>query len=158
MDAILDRFDAVKFEPTRQEVLNELRRIYPQYLGEIDTIAALNVELSFRSFSKYLYWKRNEQFGFNALDNLVAEFGVNPAVVMIADVMKSTPKKLWRRDTWSVQGRPRKLHSGNSRAQGCRSGSGLSVHLSMNVDKWTSPGKVPRASRDACHRENTEVY
>lgn len=93
LEAILDRVDAIRFEPTKAEVINRMREIFPENEDLIDLLAELPTMPSLRTLVKARCWQTSKHL--NLLEELLAECGVPEPVAQLAQIMESSPEQEW---------------------------------------------------------------
>ncbi len=76
--AVLDRLDAITFEPTKAEILAKMRQIWPSETELIDLLATLPTKPSLRTMEKALRWQQSKHL--DLAEELLAECGVPAAV------------------------------------------------------------------------------
>lgn len=93
LEAILDRCDAIVFEPTKAEVVNRMREVFPGSVDLIDLLAELPAMPSLRILIKACCWQKSMHL--NLIEELVAECGVPEPVARLAQIMESCPEQEW---------------------------------------------------------------
>jgi hypothetical protein len=93
LEAILDRVDAIRFEPTKAEVINRMREIFPADESLIDLLAELPAMPSLRTLVKAHCWQKSKHL--NLIEELLAECGVPEPVARLAQIMESSPEEQW---------------------------------------------------------------
>ena len=91
--AILDRFDAVEFAPTKNEIIARMRCIFPEEQNLINLIADLPALPSLRTLVKARQWKRSRHLSLT--EELLAECGVPEPVSHLAQIIESFPDSEW---------------------------------------------------------------
>lgn len=93
LEAILDRVDAIRFEPTKAEIISRMRALWPDDEDLIDLLAELPAMPSLRTLDKARRWQRSAHL--NLIEELLAECGVPVPVAQLAQVMESFPEREW---------------------------------------------------------------
>lgn len=93
LEAILDRVDAIRFEPTKQEVLSKMREIFSEHEDLIDLLAELPAMPSLRTLIKAIGWQKSRHL--NLMEELLAECGVPAPVAQLALIMETQPEAAW---------------------------------------------------------------
>ncbi len=91
--AILDRCDAIEFEPTKSEVIAQMRAIFPEDGALIDLLAELPAIPSLRTLVKARKWQKSKHL--NLIQELLDECGVPEPVAQLAQIMESLPQSQW---------------------------------------------------------------
>ena len=91
--AILDRCDAIRFAPTKSEIIDRMREIFPEDEKLIDLIAELPVLPTLRTLLKARQWARSKHL--NLIEELYAECGVPKAIRTLTDIMETRPEREW---------------------------------------------------------------
>lgn len=91
--AILDRCDAVEFDPTKAEVIARMREVFPDDNELVDQIAELPALPSLRTLVKARQWKKSKHLNLD--EELLAECGVPEAVAHLARIIQTVPKSKW---------------------------------------------------------------
>lgn len=91
--AILDRCDAIEFEPTKTEILRRMREIFPDDNALIDLLAELPALPSLRTLVKARNWQKSKHL--NLIQELLDECGVPEPVTQLAQIMESVPESQW---------------------------------------------------------------
>jgi hypothetical protein len=93
LEAILDRVDAIRFEPTKREVIDRMREVFPANENLIDLLAELPAMPSLRTLVKARCWQKSKHL--NLIEELLAECGVPPAVAHLAEIIAACPENEW---------------------------------------------------------------
>jgi hypothetical protein len=93
LEAIRDRVDAIRFEPTKAEIINRMREIFPENEDLIDLLVELPAMPSLRTLVKARYWQKSKHL--NLIEELLAECGVPAPVARLAQIMESFPEEQW---------------------------------------------------------------
>ena len=91
--AILDRCDVIYFDPTKTEVINRMREIFPEDGHLIDLIAELPVLPSLRTLVQARQWARSKHL--DLLEELCDECGVPQPVSTLINIMQNHPDEQW---------------------------------------------------------------
>jgi hypothetical protein len=93
VDAILDRCDAIRFEPTKVEIIARMREIFPESVDLIDLIAELPALPSLRTLVHAREWQESEDL--NVVEELLSECGESPEVTLLVQIMEAHPEHEW---------------------------------------------------------------
>jgi hypothetical protein len=93
LEAILDRCDAIRFEPTKVEIIARMRALWPEDQALIDLLAELPVMPSLRTLDKARRWARSPHL--DLMEELLAECGVPEPVVRLVEIMETVPADEW---------------------------------------------------------------
>jgi hypothetical protein len=93
LEAILDRVDAIHFNPTKAEILARMRELWPDDEDLIRLLAELPIRPSLRTLEKARRWKRSAHL--NLIEELLAECGVREPVTRLVQIMTTFPKEQW---------------------------------------------------------------
>jgi len=93
LEAILDRVDAIRFAPTKAEVIARMRVLWPEDEELIELLTELPTMPSLRTLDKARRWKRSKHL--NLIEELLAECGVPESVTRLARIMESCPEEHW---------------------------------------------------------------
>lgn len=93
LEAILDRVDAIRFEPTKFEIIGRMRQLWPEDEDLIELLAELPAMPSLRTLDKARRWKRSAHL--NLIEELLAECGVPEPVARLAQFMRRCPESEW---------------------------------------------------------------
>ena len=91
--AILDRFDAIEFEPSKAEVISRMRELFPDEGELIDLLAELPAMPSLRTLVKAQRWNASRHLSL--VEELLAECGVPEPVRALVQIMESAPENEW---------------------------------------------------------------
>ena len=91
--AVLDRCDAIEFAPSKAEVIQRMREIFPDDGDLIDLLAELPTTPSLRTLVKARRWQKSRHL--NLRQELLDECGVPEPVAHLAHIMQSTPRDKW---------------------------------------------------------------
>lgn len=93
VEAILDRCDAVWFEPTKVEIIARMRDVFPENSDLIELIAELPAMPSLRTLVHAREWQKSEDL--NVVEELLSECGVSNEVSQLVEIMQSFPEGEW---------------------------------------------------------------
>jgi hypothetical protein len=93
VEAILDRCDAIRFEPTKAEIIARMRALFPEDWELIDLIAELPALPSLRTLVKARKWAKSQEL--NVIEELLDECGVSAEVAALVQIMESHPEHEW---------------------------------------------------------------
>lgn len=93
VEAILDRCDAIRFEPTKPEIIAHMREVFPDNQDLIDVIAELPTVPSLRTLTHALDWQRSDDL--NVVEELLSECGVSPEISQLVEIMQTSPEREW---------------------------------------------------------------
>lgn len=93
LEALLDRFDAIAFQPAKTEIIARMHALYANEGPLIDLIASLAVLPTLRTLVKARTW--NESKHLDVIEELLSECGVSAAVATLADIMEQHPPAEW---------------------------------------------------------------
>ena len=93
LEAILDRVDAIQFEPTKAEIIARMYELWPEDEELIELLAELPTMPSLRTLDKARRWKRSAHL--NLIEELLAQCGVPEPVVRLAQIMEAFPEGQW---------------------------------------------------------------
>ena len=93
LEAILDRVDAIQFEPTKAEIIARMRCLWCEDEDLIELLAELPAMPSLRTLDKARRWKRSAHL--NLIEELLAECGAPEPVARLAQIMESFPEEEW---------------------------------------------------------------
>jgi hypothetical protein len=93
VDAILDRCDAIWFEPTKVEIIARMWDVFPDNGDLIELIAELPTLPSLRTLVHAREWQQSEDL--NVIEELLSECGVPPETALLVEIMETTPKSEW---------------------------------------------------------------
>jgi hypothetical protein len=93
LEAILDRVDAIRFEPTKAEIIARMHELWPEEGELIDLLTELPAMPSLRTLDKARRWKRSAHL--NLIEELLGECGVPPPVAQLAQIMEALPERAW---------------------------------------------------------------
>ena len=91
--AIVDRCDTIEFAPSKQEIIVQMREIFPRDAELIDLLAELPATPSFRTLIKARRWQQSRYL--NLVEELLDECGVPEPVARLAQIMESSPEHAW---------------------------------------------------------------
>ena len=91
--AILDRYDAIEFAPTKSEVIARMHELFSAEAELIDLIAELPKLPSLRTLIKARRWQNSKHL--KLVEELLAECGAPQAVVHLARIIESHPEGEW---------------------------------------------------------------
>lgn len=91
--AVMDRCDTIEFIPTKAEVLDKMRKVFPLDMELIDLLGELPVLPTLRTLIKARQWQNSPYL--NLIEELSAECGVSPAVQVLVEIMKNQPSEQW---------------------------------------------------------------
>ena len=91
--AILDRFDAISFEPSKVEVVRRMNELFPQDREIIDLLVELPALPTLRTLVKARSWRDSRHL--DLVEELLAECGVPAAVAELVNIMASYPAAEW---------------------------------------------------------------
>ncbi len=93
--AVLDRFDAVRFQPSKEEIITRMRALWPADRELIDLLAELPGIPSLRTLVRARRWQRSPHL--EVIEELLDECGAPQPVVLLATIMVSQPENTWCR-------------------------------------------------------------
>jgi hypothetical protein len=93
LEAILDRCDAIRFEPTKAEIVARMYELWPDDGELIALLSELPAMPSLRTLEKARRWQRSAHL--NMIEELLAECGVPKPVALLAQIMESLPEAEW---------------------------------------------------------------
>ena len=93
LQAVLDRMDAISFEPTKAEILTKMRQVWPEHPDLIDLLVDLPVEPSLRHLVKAIGWQKSPHL--NEVEELLSECGVPEPIQCLYRIMLSEPEASW---------------------------------------------------------------
>ena len=93
LEAILDRVDAIKFEPTKAELIGRMYQLWSEDDELIELLAELPTMPSLRTLDKARRWKRSAHL--NLIEELLAECGAPEPVARLAQIMEAFPEEEW---------------------------------------------------------------
>lgn len=92
--AILDRCDAIRFRPTKAEVIMRMRQLSFSSDGDlIELLNVLPVMPSLRLLDKARRWRASKHL--NLVEKLLAECGAKPEVAQLIQIMETFPEREW---------------------------------------------------------------
>jgi hypothetical protein len=94
LEAILDRVDAIRFEPFKREIIDRMYELWPADEDLIELLAELPAMPSLRTIEKARRWKNSSHL--NLIEELLAECGVPEPVARLAQIVDSYPEEQWR--------------------------------------------------------------
>ena len=95
VEAITDRCDTIEFAPSKQEIIVQMRELFPSDAELIDLLAELPALPSFRTLIKARRWQASRHL--NLIEELLSECGVPKAVATLAQIMAESPESEWCR-------------------------------------------------------------
>jgi hypothetical protein len=91
--AVLDRCDAIRFEPKKREVIARMRHAFPHDTALIDLIEKLAVLPSLRTLIKARQWQNSKHL--DLVEELRSECGIPEAVNSLVQIMTRHPEGEW---------------------------------------------------------------
>lgn len=86
VDAILDRFDVLHFDPTKSEIIKRMR-LFAKSQKDVDLFAEIDIIPSLRTLEKFQDWKKSPHI--NELEELYSECGVSQDVMTVCKLLES---------------------------------------------------------------------
>ncbi len=93
VEAILDRCDAISFEPTKAEIIAHMRDVFPDNGDLIELIAELPAMPSLRTLVHAREWQKSDDL--NVVEELLSECGASPEVTLLVQIMDTFPESEW---------------------------------------------------------------
>jgi hypothetical protein len=91
--AILDRFDAISFEPLKAEVIARMIELFPEDRDIIDMLIELPALPTLRTLVKARCWRDSQHL--HLVEELLDECGVPEPVATLAEIMLEVPESEW---------------------------------------------------------------
>lgn len=91
--AILDRFDAISFEPTKAEVIGRMIELFPDDGDIIDLLIELPAMPTLRTLVRARNWRNSRHL--NMVEELLGERGVPEPVAQLVEIMLEAPESQW---------------------------------------------------------------
>ena len=91
--AILDRFDAITFAPTKAEVITRMIELFPEDRDIIDLLIELPVLPTLRTLVKARAWRDSPHL--NLIEELLDECGVPEPDAQLVQIMLESPENEW---------------------------------------------------------------
>jgi hypothetical protein len=91
--AVLDRCDAVRFAPTKKEVIARMRVAFPRDGDLIDLLERMPILPSLRDLIKARSWKDSTHL--NVIEELLSECGLPEAVSTLITIISEHPEREW---------------------------------------------------------------
>ena len=85
--------DAIRFEPTKAEIIARMYELWPDEDELIALLAELPAMPSLRTLEKARRWKRSAHL--NLVEELMSECGVPEPVSQLAQIMEAFPEQEW---------------------------------------------------------------
>ncbi|MCK4626649.1 MAG: ATP-binding protein [Phycisphaerae bacterium] len=92
VEAILDRFDVIRFEPTKSEIIARMR-LFAEDQRDVDIIANAPIMPSLRTLVHFQQWKAAPRL--NEIEELYSECGMPENIRQMVEVLETTPKGQW---------------------------------------------------------------
>ena len=91
--AVLDRCDAVRFVPTKKEIIARMRQAFPQDAALIDLLERAVVLPSLRTVIKARQWQQSKHL--DLLEELLSECELPDGVHTLIKIMTGHPEREW---------------------------------------------------------------
>ena len=95
VEAILDRCDAIWFEPTKEEIIARMRELFPENADLIDLIAELPALPSLRTLVHARDWQNSDDL--DVMEELLSECGASSPITRLLEIMEAFPETEWCR-------------------------------------------------------------
>lgn len=93
VEAILDRCDAIWFEPTKAEIIARMWEVFPENGDLIELIAELPAMPSLRTLVRAREWQQSDDV--NVIEELLSECGVSLEITQLVEIMETFPEGEW---------------------------------------------------------------
>lgn len=91
--AILDRFDAITFEPTKAEVIKRMIGLFPEDRDIVDLLIELAAMPTLRTLIRARGWRDSRHL--NLVEELLDECGVPEPITQLVQIMLDAPEDEW---------------------------------------------------------------
>jgi hypothetical protein len=90
--AIIDRFDAIEFDPSKEEVIERMR-LFCKDQDDVDMLSALPIDPTLRDLKRYETWKASEHL--DEIEEILSVCAIPQRIQWMMDILQNVPRGRW---------------------------------------------------------------